>query len=257
MPAVAGRLPPLALAYHGVADVPLRRDPHRLFVRPRDLERHIRRLERWGYRLVTFGELAARAASGGAAGNAALTFDDGLADNATAMRDVVERAGVPATVFVVSGWLGGSHPRAPWARLLDADEVRALDEAGIEIGSHTSTHADLARAGHDAALGELARGKAELEAIVGHGVEVVAYPFGSASAEAMRACASAGFRAACRTSGRGSWDDPFGLPRQDMDNRCTAAGFALKRRGWYEPLVATPPGRLVRRAVRATRGALG
>src|SRR4051794_8752711 len=36
-----GRLPPLALAYHGVADVALRDDPHGLFVRPRDLERQV------------------------------------------------------------------------------------------------------------------------------------------------------------------------------------------------------------------------
>ena len=53
---------PLALAYHGIADVPPRHDPHALFVRPDDLRRHVERLRGWGYELVPFGELAARAA---------------------------------------------------------------------------------------------------------------------------------------------------------------------------------------------------
>ena len=74
-------LPPLALAFHGVADVSLRRDPQGLFVAPAELRRHLRRLRAWGYRLVTFSELASLAGRGRAAGHAALTFDDGLVDN--------------------------------------------------------------------------------------------------------------------------------------------------------------------------------
>jgi peptidoglycan/xylan/chitin deacetylase (PgdA/CDA1 family) len=247
----------LALAYHGVANVPLRRDPHRLFVRPQDLERHIRRLRAWGFRLVTFGELAARAAAGEAAGHAALTFDDGLADNLTAALPVMRRSGAPATVFVVSGWLGRAHPMARWAPLLTADDVRALARGGFEIGAHTSTHPDLTELEHDGALRELASCKEELEALTDQPVDVAAYPFGKATIDTMRACASAGFRAACRTGGEGSWNDPLNLPRQDMDNRCTATGFWLKRHGWYEPVVRTPPGRLVRRVIREARGALG
>jgi peptidoglycan/xylan/chitin deacetylase (PgdA/CDA1 family) len=251
------KLPPLALAYHGVANVPLHRDPYRLFVRPRDLERHIQRLRAWGFRLVTFGELATRAAAGEAAGHAALTFDDGLADNLTAALPVIRRSGAPATVFVVSGWLGGTHPKARWAPILTADDIRALAGAGVEIGAHTSTHPDLTELEHDAARAELARCKEELEKLTDRAVDVAAYPFGNASSDTMRACASAGFRAACRTSGQGSWSEPLNLPRQDMDNRCTAAGFWLKRHGWYEPVVATPPGRLARRAIREARGVLG
>ncbi len=237
--------------------MPLRRDPQRLFVRPQDLERHIRRLRAWGYRLVSFGELASRAAAGEGAGHAALTFDDGLADNLGAALPILRRAGAPATVFVVSGWLGRAHPTASWAPLLTANEVRELARAGVEIGAHTSTHPDLTQLEYDGALAELTSCKEELETVTDQRVDVAAYPFGEASIDTMRACASAGFRAACRTSGHGSWNEPFNLPRQDMDNRCTAAGFWLKRHGWYEPMVATPPGRLVRRAIREARGALG
>src|SRR5215211_5659995 len=93
--------PPLALAYHGVGDVPLRQDPYGLFVRRRDLQRQIRRLKSWGYRVVRFGELAARIREGRGVGHAALTFDDGPADNLHSLVPLLRSEGVPATVFLV------------------------------------------------------------------------------------------------------------------------------------------------------------
>ena len=110
----SGPPPPLALAYHGVADVPLRQDPHGLFVRPEDLRRQIAKLREWGYRLVSFGELAERASSSDATGIASLTFDDGFVDNLETLAPLLRDEGATATVFVVSGWLGRPHPVAPW-----------------------------------------------------------------------------------------------------------------------------------------------
>src|SRR5688572_15802554 len=92
---------PLVLAYHGVDDVPLRRDPHGLFVRPGDLRQHIAKLHGWGYRLATFGELAEHVERGDADGWAALTFDDGTVDNLETLAPLLAAEGVPATVFVV------------------------------------------------------------------------------------------------------------------------------------------------------------
>jgi peptidoglycan/xylan/chitin deacetylase (PgdA/CDA1 family) len=206
--AVSVSLPPLALVYHGVADVPLRRDPHGLFVAPRDLRRQIERLRTWGYRLVTFGRLAALAGEGDASGHAALTFDDGLADNLHVLTPLLRELDAAATVFVVSGWLGGVHPEARWARLLDAAEVRELAAAGFEIGSHSSTHADLAALDEEAAYDELASSKRVLEDVTGTPVDVAAYPFGRATVLTAAACRRAGYRAACRTSGAGAWSDP-------------------------------------------------
>lgn len=254
---MARTLPPLVLAYHGVADVPLRQDPHHLFTRPDSLVRQIGLLRRWGYRFTTFSDLASRVRDDRAEGHVALTFDDGLADNLLVAAPLLEREGTPATVFVCTGLLGGRHPDAPSAAMLDDAGVRDLAAAGIEIGSHGSRHHDLARIPADVVEGELAESKARLEAIVQRTVESAAYPFGSASADTRRACRDAGYTAACRTSGQGSWDDPWDLPRQDMGNERTLLGLRLKRADRYEPLVRRAPGRLVRGLARAARTVVG
>lgn len=245
-------LPPLALTYHGVADVPLAQDASRLFVRPADLRRQVAALRRWGYRLVPFGELARLAASGRAAGVAALTFDDGLADNLETLVPVLRELDAPATVFVVSGWLGEPHPSAPWARIVTADELRRLTEAGVEIGAHSVTHPNLTTLSPQAALDEMTASKRELEGIVGAEIELFAYPFGAVNDDVASACRSAGFTAACLTEGEGFWADPFRLPRQAMGNRDTLVGLRLKRRGVHEPLM-----RRLRPFLRTQVGGLG
>jgi peptidoglycan/xylan/chitin deacetylase (PgdA/CDA1 family) len=246
-------LPALVLAYHGVDDVPLRIDPHGLFVAPRDLQRQIRKLKSWGYRLVSFGDLAAGIGAGQGAGLAALTFDDGLADNLHSLMPLLRAERVPATVFVVSGWLGQPYPEAPWARILTAADVRKLRHMGVEIGSHTVSHADLTSLDYEDAFGELTASKRDLEAVVGAPVDVAAYPYGRASEETVAACRAAGYLAACRTSGKGSWSEPHNLPRQDMDNGCTLLGLRLKRDDRYEPLMRWRAGRLAPRLIRAVR----
>ena len=249
----AARRPPLILAYHGVGDVPLRRDPHGLFVRPRDLRRQIATLRRWGYELLTCGAIAERVASGQGAGVAALTFDDGYADNLDELLPVLEETRAPATVFVVSGWLGKPHPVTPFRRLLTDAELVQLHAAGVEIGGHTATHPDLTTLAPEEAQAELERGRRELEELIGNPVTVAAYPFGRATAETRRCAHAAGFTAAVRTSAQGSWSDPFDLPRQDVENAGTRLGFRLKRDDRYEPLVRTLPGRAARRALRHAR----
>jgi peptidoglycan/xylan/chitin deacetylase (PgdA/CDA1 family) len=249
-------LPPLALAYHGVADVPLRQDPHGLFVRPQDLRRQIAKLLSWGYRLVSFGELARLAAASEAAGHAALTFDDGLVDNAETLAPLLEEEGVPATVFVVSGWLGRPHGSAPWTRIVTETELGELRATGVEIGAHSVSHPDLSTLSYEAALEELSGSKKQLEAVLGGPVDVAAYPYGRANADTVRACRDAGFLAACSATGRGSWRDPHNLPRQDMENRCTMIGLRLKRDDRYEQLMRFAPARAARRLSREVKAVL-
>ena len=148
------------------------------------------------------------------------------------------------------------HPAAPWTRIVTADELRDLSKAGIEIGGHSVTHADLSTLPYEGARDELVQGKEQLEEVLGEPVEVAAYPYGRANEETVRAARDAGFRAACGASARGSWDDPHFLPRQDMDNGCTLLGLRLKRDDRYEPLMRLKPARAARRISRRVVTAL-
>jgi peptidoglycan/xylan/chitin deacetylase (PgdA/CDA1 family) len=244
---------PLALAYHGVDEVPVRRDPHGLFVAPQRLRRHVEFLRARGYELVTFGVLVERATAGAGEGLAALTFDDGFADNETVLAPLLRELGAPATVFVTTGWLGGEHPDVPGTWVMDADAVRRLHAAGVEIGGHTVSHPDLTTLGFDAARDELESGRRELEALLDAPVRSAAYPYGRATAETVQACAAAGFHAACRTSGNGAHERRLDFPREDMDGPATIIGLRLKAAGRYVPLMRYRPARALRRAGRLLR----
>ena len=253
-----GPLPPLALAYHGVAAVRVRDDPSLLFVPPDQVARHIGRLRAWGYELLAFGAFTRRVQADGGSGCAALTFDDGFVDNLEALAPLLASEDAPATVFVPSGWLGRAHPYAPQTRVMTPEEVRELHGRGVEIGAHTHGHPDLTDLAYANALAELRRGKRELETLLGAPVETLAYPYGRATAETRAAAREAGFVAACRTSGEGDWADPLDIPRQDMTNASTMVGLRLKRDDRYEPVVGTLlPFRAARAARRRLLAAAG
>jgi len=93
------------LAYHRVADVPL--DPQQLCVTPERFEEHLRVLVR-DYRPVSLQRLADQLEAGRSAPrrSVVLTIDDGYADNLLNARPLLQRYGIPATVFVTSDHVG-------------------------------------------------------------------------------------------------------------------------------------------------------
>jgi len=98
-------MPAVILSYHRVADA----DPDalRLAVSPANFEQHLQIVN--GMCLPTpLGELADSLGFGGPPARAvAVTLDDGYADTLTRAIPALERHGVPATVFVATGWTGG------------------------------------------------------------------------------------------------------------------------------------------------------
>jgi peptidoglycan/xylan/chitin deacetylase (PgdA/CDA1 family) len=66
----------------------------------------------------------------------------------------------------------------PTDLMMTSDQVRALHNAGMEIGGHTVSHPILARLDHATARSEIANGKEALEHIVGAPVRLFAYPNG-------------------------------------------------------------------------------
>jgi peptidoglycan/xylan/chitin deacetylase (PgdA/CDA1 family) len=195
-----------------------------LTVSVRDFERHCRFYRRH-FKVVPLRELVHRLEHGRPVGrHLAITFDDGYRDNFDNARPVLEKLSLPATFFVVTGWMGTTvvprwddvrgvcHPWMNW------DQVRALHDSGFEIGAHTHSHVDLGAVPPEHARHELLAARLQLEEQLGSRVESFSYPYGGRQhlTEANRdAVRRAGFRCCCSSFGgiNRAGSDPFFLNR--------------------------------------------
>jgi peptidoglycan/xylan/chitin deacetylase (PgdA/CDA1 family) len=248
----------LILGYHGVAKVAAREDMFRLLVAPAQFATHIELVRAAGFRFTTVADLADQLGqSGPPPGLAAVSFDDGLRDNYTTALPILRAYGIPATVYVSVGFIGGQNP---WigpgspGQMLSEDEIRALVAEGCEIGAHTMTHADLSALDYARCKSEIDRSRDALEEITGQPIRTFAYPFGRYGPAAIAAARDAGFRAAV-TTGSGSWS-PFELTRAMMSAGDPLVVTLLKMADRYEPLFGTPAMRVVRQASKQIRIAI-
>jgi peptidoglycan/xylan/chitin deacetylase (PgdA/CDA1 family) len=242
------------LMYHSVSEHPPAAT-RRLSVHPEEFEAQLRLLRRSGFTTVPFGAYAA-AVTGGTPlpeRTVVLTFDDGYADFAEHALPALEAHGFTATVFVTTGWLDDAGELAagrPLDRMLSWKQVRELDRAGIEIGAHSHSHAQLDQLPGAALAAELRTSRELLEEHTGGPVTTLAYPFGYSSARVREAVAASGYRHAAAVANRlpSAEPDPMALPRLTVrrstgldafDRIVHAAGidraYALDRaltRGW-------------------------
>lgn len=186
-------------------------------LRPQDFERQLDHLVRRGLVGVPLRDLLDAPPRPGDR-RVVLTFDDGYDGVRAAALPLLRDRGFSATVFVVSGKLGGRNDwdgETPGDVLLSADGVRELAAEGLEIGSHGATHRALPEL-PDAELVPETRGSRErLEELVGAPVVSFCYPYGACDARAVGAVRDAGFRVATVIRGGLVPDlaDPFRLRR--------------------------------------------
>lgn len=185
-----------------------------------------------GYQTLTMGDLAACRLQAGAR-CVVITFDDGYVDNLAASEALAKR-GMCASWFIVSGSIGREPAwpadGRPAGRLLDAGELREMHAAGMEIGSHTVSHARLPDLDDAALAQELTDSKSALEDAIRAPVSSFAYPYGLWDARCEEAVRRAGYAAACTT--RTGWatrdGDPFKLRRLTVFNHDSLGRFARK-----------------------------
>jgi peptidoglycan/xylan/chitin deacetylase (PgdA/CDA1 family) len=229
----------LILGYHRVAEA--RHDPDRMCVSPRHFAEQLE-VVRGCARPVSLAQLVSYLADGRLPPRlVAFTFDDGYADNLSHAWPLLERFEVPATLFVATGYIGGSFPwdgaseaTQPAARALTAAEIARLSRQPLlEIGAHSVTHPFLARLSRRDQEAEVRQSKKYLEELTGKRVNGFSYPNGSYAPETVTLVQQAGFSYACASvngvPGRGA--ARFCLPRfwiPDYDG----AAFATWLRHW-------------------------
>jgi len=231
------------LMLHHVEPLPL--DPPALhansYLDRRDFADFLDDLAGRGWQTVT---LAAAAQNSLPRKTVVLTFDDGCRCFRDHALPELQARGMTATLFAVSGELGGTNR---WDQnqgdqigerredLLDAAGLRELAAAGIEIGSHSRHHRDLSTCGDAELHEEIAGSKADLEAVLGAPVRTFCYPYGQLNERAAAAARAAGYLAAVsihRHPGARS-GDLWALPRMIVNPGESRFERRLKTGGLY------------------------
>jgi peptidoglycan/xylan/chitin deacetylase (PgdA/CDA1 family) len=144
-----------------------------------------------------------------------ITLDDGYVSQWEAAEALNQR-GMVGVFFITTG-----QPHlADW-------QIRALADAGHEIGAHTFSHPDLTTLSDDQLAWELTSVRAELQAASGQPVNFFAYPYGAYDARVIAATQAAGYRGALAAWG-GSWwspDTPWTEPRIEVSGFLSLDGF--------------------------------
>ena len=142
---------------------------------------------------------------------------------------VLRDHGFSATVFLVAERIGGV---ADWdaqygesAQLLSWEEVRALQEAGIDFGCHSSLHRPMTGMLLSELTEDTVRARAILEEGLAVPVTTLAYPHGAVNDFVRRVIADLGFRAAlsCEPGISRLGDDLLRLGRIEVPGGCTPA----------------------------------
>lgn len=184
---------------------------------------------------LSIGELTELTRAGAPVPEAAVvvTFDDGFSDFASNAWPLLKARGVPATLYVTAGLVGGTSEwlepaGASQLPMLGADDLGALAEDGVEIGAHSMTHPQLDTVGRERAWREIRDSKDALEAILGRPVETFAYPHGYHDRATKKMVADAGYSsaAAVRNALSHAGDDRFALARYTVMADCTAEHLA-------------------------------
>jgi peptidoglycan/xylan/chitin deacetylase (PgdA/CDA1 family) len=222
---VRPRAEPLVLCYHAVSD----RWQDTLAIGVTEIERQLRLLRRaWPPGTAADAVNRRRIVH--------VSFDDAYRSVLDAL-PMLERLKMPATVFACSGYLDDGRPLdipelrgerfdAHALATLTIEELRGLHERGVEIGSHTVSHAHLTRLGDAELRRELVDSRTMLEEALGGPVRYLAYPYGENDERVRAAAGAAGYEAAFGLPGERG--DRFAIPRVGIWRRDGLVRVAAK-----------------------------
>ena len=207
----------LVLCYHAISHS----WPSALAIAPDRLRDQVQHLLAGGLVPATLADVVTGKVSGRAL---VVTFDDGFRSVFTEALPVLSALGVPATVFVPTGYVGSSEPMA-WPGIdqwratehadellpMDWDQLRELRDAGWEIGSHSQTHPRLTDLDDERLAAELSSSREACEEALGESCLTLAYPYGTHDERVRAAARDAGYRVAAGM--RPGAGDPFCWPR--------------------------------------------
>ena len=190
------------LMYHafGEADEP----PHRFVVPAHRLSRQMFWLRLMRYRVISLEEYVAyrRSYRLPPARAVVITMDDGYRDNRTVAYPILRRYGFPATIFLVSGAVGGCNEwdekgKLTGRALLSWADIEEMKSGGISFGAHTQMHPRLTDIAPEQMRREIRGSCDDLAEVLSPKFPLFAYPYGSYDDTVSAEVEEAGFAASC------------------------------------------------------------
>jgi peptidoglycan/xylan/chitin deacetylase (PgdA/CDA1 family) len=173
-----------------------------------------------------------------------LTFDDAYSELCEYAFPLLREHGFHATVFVVSGLVGGynqwdaaqGHAAHP---LMTAEQIRYWAARGIDFGAHSRTHPDLRRLDDAGLASEIDGSGSDLAALLRRPVRAFAYPFGYSNAR-VRAYTASSFNLAftCDRGLNSVETDPHLVHRSMVQPHDSLLDLAMRVRFGYAPIAA-------------------
>ncbi len=189
--------------------------------------------------LISLDETQHRIAQGNSRPAVSITFDDGYADNGSGAIPLLIERGIPVTYFVTTHQTVHNKPFPhDLSRHLplpsnSIESIRAMANAGVEIGSHTRSHLNLGECANPETLfDEVIAATREMESMIDRPIRYFSFPFGKRSnlnPAAFQLLADHGFSAACSAYGgyNAIHGDSFHLHRMPGDPQLSRFKNAL------------------------------
>ncbi|MDP2927670.1 MAG: polysaccharide deacetylase family protein [Candidatus Omnitrophota bacterium] len=205
------------------------------FVKPENFIKQMAFIKKNGYEVITLDELvrSIKDKKSFKRNKIVITIDDGYKDNFQYAYPVLKKFGFPATIFLVTDYIGKGF--------LNWDEVIAMSKDNIAFGGHTKTHFYLGVVKDEkAAFEEIAGSKKAIEEKIGLPVDYFCYPSGGFNEKAKKLVMQAGYKGACTTNrGFAKFNrDVYELKRIKVTNSDTNKLFSFwaKLSGYYNIL---------------------
>jgi peptidoglycan/xylan/chitin deacetylase (PgdA/CDA1 family) len=229
------------LVYHNLAP----EAKGRMVLAAKSFEEQMRYLKAQGYRVISlrdfieFGRLGRQLPRR----SVVLTFDDGYKAFKTYAHAILKELGFTATLFVYTDYVGAGRNSLSWP------ELRELAGEGFDIQAHSKTHGDLRRTTGETDAAFARRMQAELEGPrglfqrnLGAPPTTLAYPYGAADEDVVRAVRETGYAAAftVRREGNPSFVTPLRAHRSQIYSEMSLQDFIKNLEVRHEEKLGEP-----------------